>query len=84
MHVVEPFVYCLAMLERQRELRKRFAVAEASLREVQPFVEAARQAAVLEAQAMERRLPQFYRACIMLVGAMLLMVLSLTVLGPRS
>jgi hypothetical protein len=84
MHVVEPFVYCLAMLERQRELRKRFAVAEASLRDIEPFVQAARQAAVLEAQALERRLPQFYRACIMLVGAMLLMVLSMTVLGPRS
>lgn len=82
-NVVEPFLYCLATLERQREFRKRMGAVESSLRDIEPFLEAARQQALLEAQAMERRLPQFIRACVMLVAALLFLVLSLTVLGPR-
>jgi hypothetical protein len=83
LNVVEPFAYCIAMLERQRELRSRLDKAEDSMREIRPFVEAARQQEVLEAQALERRLPQFYRSAAMLAGAILLMVLMLTFGGPR-
>lgn len=82
LNVIEPLLYCLATLERQREFRKRMGAVESSLRDIEPFLEAARQQAVLEAQAMERRLPQFIRACVMLVAALLLLVLSLTVLRP--
>jgi hypothetical protein len=81
-NVVEPLLYCLATLERQREFRKRMGAVESSLRDIEPFLEAARQQALLEAQAMERRLPQFIRACVMLVAALLFLVLSLTVLRP--
>ncbi len=82
LNVIEPFLYCLATLERQREFRKRMGAVESSLRDIEPFLEAARQQALLEAQAMERRLPQFIRACVMLVAALLFLVLSLTVLRP--
>ncbi len=82
MNVIEPFLYCLATLERQCEFRKRMGVVESSLRDIKPFLEAAREQAVLEAQAMERRLPLFIRACVLLFAALLLLVLSLTVLSP--
>jgi hypothetical protein len=55
---------------------------ESSLRDIEPFFEATRQRTILESQAMERRLPQFIRACVMLVAALLLLVLSLTVWSP--
>ena len=82
MNVIEPLLYCLATLERQREFRKRMGAVESTLRDIEPFLEAARQQAVLEAQAMERRLPLFIRACVLLFAALLLLVLSLTVLRP--
>lgn len=84
LHVIEPFVYCLAMLERQREFRKRMGDVESSIRAIEPFYEASRQRAILESQAMERRLPQFIRACVLLVAALIFFVLSLTKLSPRS
>jgi|GEM_PF-2717245 len=83
-NVVEPLLYCLATLERQREFRKRMGVVESSLRDIEPFREAARQQALLQAQEMERRLPKFYRACVMLFAALLLLVLSLTLFKPTK
>lgn len=82
LHVVAPLVCCLAMLERQRKFRTLMGEVESSLRDIAPFFEATRQRTILESQAMERRLPQFIRACVMLVAALLLLVLSLTVWSP--